>query len=66
MPIARQRVTKHIPAEMCCGTIGRSFIGNELLTGGVFRRVRADWIYESRVPKLIVVQAQNSCCGSTE
>jgi hypothetical protein len=28
MPIARQRVTKHIPAEAYSGTIGRPFLGN--------------------------------------
>jgi hypothetical protein len=28
MPFARQRVAKHIPAELYRGTIGRPFIGN--------------------------------------
>jgi hypothetical protein len=51
MPIARQRVAKHIPAEAYRGTIGRPFLGNgelntpyELLRDGVFRVVRRDTI----------------------
>jgi hypothetical protein len=32
MPIARQRVAKHVPAEEYRGTIGRQFLGNGAAT----------------------------------
>jgi hypothetical protein len=47
MPIARQRVAKHVPAEMYRGTVGRPFLGNgavntpyEMLRENVFRGFR--------------------------
>jgi hypothetical protein len=52
MPITRQRVAIHVPAEIYCGTIGRQFLENgavntphKLLKDGVFRGVHREVIY---------------------
>jgi hypothetical protein len=65
MPIARQRVAKHIPAEANARnntrSIARQRHGKQALSTiqAVFREIRAKCLEESQVPKLAFVEVQN-------
>jgi hypothetical protein len=59
MPVARQRVAKHIPAEAYASnnrSIARQRSSKLALSKiqTAFRGVRSEWIKKSRVPKLAV------------
>jgi hypothetical protein len=66
MPIARQRVGKHVPSEAYRGTIGRPFLDN-----GAVNTSRETVFYVGSAPRLynaefqMSSQSENSCCAST-